>query len=151
VQKLPPGWVCAARRRVDARGTQDLPDGGWRDCHAEFRQFAVDPAVSPQRVLMRQPNGKADDARAGRRAAGLAPPAGVVPLRGQFAVPAQQRRGRHGKDVGPAPAGEEPCQRGEPHPVGRLVPHPADIAAQHRVLMPEDEQLSILRQIAAEC
>ena len=47
--------------------------------------------------------------------------------------------------------GEEPCQRGEPHPVGRLVPHPADIAAQHRVLVPEDEQLSILRQIAAEC
>jgi hypothetical protein len=59
--------------------------------------------------------------------------------------------GRHGKDAGPAPAGEEPCQRGEPHPVGRLVPHPADIAAQHRVLVPEDEQPSILRQIAAEC
>jgi DDE superfamily endonuclease len=33
---------------TDARGTQDLPDGGWRDCHAEFRQFAVDPAVSQQ-------------------------------------------------------------------------------------------------------
>ena len=56
VQKLPPGWVRAARRRVDVRGTQDLPDGGWRDCHAEFRQFAVDPAVFPQRVLLRQPS-----------------------------------------------------------------------------------------------
>jgi hypothetical protein len=82
---------------------------------------------------------------------GFAPPACVVPLRGQFAVPVQHRRGRHGKDVGPAPAGQEPCQRGEPHPVGQLVPHPAGIAAQHRVLVPEDEQLSILRQVAAEC
>ena len=36
-------------------------------------------------------------------------------------------------------------------PVSWLVPHPADIAAQHRVLVPEDEQLSILRQVAAEC
>jgi hypothetical protein len=38
---------------------------------------------------------------------------------------------------------------GEPHPVGRLVPHPAGIAAQHRVLVPQDEQLSILRQVAS--
>ena len=28
---------------------------------------------------------------------------------------------------------------------------PAGIAAQHRVLVPKDEQLSILRRIAAEC
>jgi hypothetical protein len=31
---------------------QDLPHGGWRDRHAEFRQFAVDPAVScPARIF----------------------------------------------------------------------------------------------------
>jgi hypothetical protein len=82
--------------------------------------------------------------------AGLAPLSRVVPLGGQFAVPGQQRRGRHGKNVGPAPAGEEPCQRGEPHPVGRLVPHPADVAAQDGVLVPEHEQLSVLRQVPAE-
>jgi hypothetical protein len=46
----------AQARRIDARGTQDLADGGWRDCHAELRQFAVDPAVSRQRVLLRQAN-----------------------------------------------------------------------------------------------
>jgi hypothetical protein len=36
------------------------------------------------------------------------------------------------------------------HPVGRLVSHPADIAAQHRVLVPEHQQLSCLRSVAAE-
>jgi len=69
---------------------------------------------------------------------------------GQFAVPGQQRRGRHGKDAGPATAGQEPRQRGEPHPVGRLVPHPAGVPAQHRVLVPEHKQLSILRPVATE-
>ena len=47
VQELPPARARAARRRIDPRGMQDLPHGGGRDCHAELRQFAVDPAVSP--------------------------------------------------------------------------------------------------------
>jgi hypothetical protein len=103
-----------------------------------------------QRILPRQANDKAGDARDCRRAAGLAPLARVVLARGQLAVPGQQRRWRHGKDTGPAPAGYEPCQCGEPHPVGRLVPHPAGVAAQHRVLVPEYQQLSILRPVPAE-
>ena len=55
-----------------------------------------------------------------------------------------------GKTCGPARAGYQPGQRGEPHPVGRLVTHPADVAAQHRVLVPEFQQLSILRPVPAE-
>ena len=55
-----------------------------------------------------------------------------------------------GKMPAQHPRGEEPCQRGEPHPVGRLVSHPADVAAQHGVLVPEYQQLSILRPVAAE-
>jgi hypothetical protein len=58
-QELPPGRACATRSRIDTRGTLDLPDGGRRDRHAEFRHFAVDPAVSPQRILLRQPDDKA--------------------------------------------------------------------------------------------
>ncbi len=46
--------------------------------------------------------------------------------------------------------GASPRQRGKPGSVGRLVPHPADVPPQYRVLMPEHEQLSILRQVAAE-
>jgi hypothetical protein len=33
MEKLPPRRVGAARRRVDARGAQDLPHRGWRDHH----------------------------------------------------------------------------------------------------------------------
>ena len=145
-QELPPRRAGAARRRIDARGMQDLPHRGRRGRHAELGQLAVDPAVSPQRVLLRQ----AGSARDRRRAAGPAPAARVVVAAGEFAVPGQQRRGRHGEDVGPAPAGEEPCQRGEPHPVGRRVPDPAGVPAQHRVLVPEHQQLGIPRPVPAE-
>ena len=89
------------------RSTQDLPHRGGRDRHARFRQFAVDPAVSLQRILPSQANDKAGDARDCRRAAGLAPLARVVLARGQLAVPGQQRRWRHGEDFGPASAGYE--------------------------------------------
>jgi hypothetical protein len=149
-QELPPGRAPAARRRIDARVMQDLPHRGRRNGETEFHQLAVNPAVSPQRVLRRQADDETGDAQDCRRAARLAPLARVVPLRGQHAVPGQQRRWCHGEDTGPAPAGEEPGQRGEPHPAGRLVPHPADVAAQHRVLVPEHQQLSILRQVSAE-
>ena len=44
VPELPPRRACATGSWIDARGTQDLPDGGLRDRHAEFRSFAVDPA-----------------------------------------------------------------------------------------------------------
>jgi hypothetical protein len=62
-------------------------------------------------------------------------------------MPGQQRRGCDGEDIGLAPAGYESCQRGEPHPIGRLVSHPASVAAQYRVLVPEHQQFSILRQV----
>jgi hypothetical protein len=149
-QELPPPRARPARRRIDARGMQDLPYRGRRGRHAELGQLAVDPPVSPPRILLRQANDQAGDARDRRRAAGLAPPARVVVAAGELAVPGQERRRRHGEDAGPAPAGEEPCQRGEPHPAGRLVPHPAGVPAQHRVLVPEYQQLGILRPVPAE-
>jgi len=150
VQELPPGRTRAARRRIDARGPQDLPDGGRRDCHAEFHQFAVDPAVPPQRILLRQADDEPGDARDRRRAAGLAPLARVIPLGGQPAMPGKERRRCHREDFGPAVTRYEPGQRGEPDPVGRLVTYPAGVAAQHRVLVPEYQQFGILRQVRAE-
>lgn len=54
------------------------------------------------------------------------------------------------EDFTPAPVRYKPRQRGEPGPVGRLIAHPTDVPPQYRVLMPEHQQLSILRQVAAE-
>ena len=78
VQELPPGRARTAWRRADARRTQDLIDGRRRNRHAELRQLAVYPAVTPQRILFRQAHDKAGDAAYDRRAAGLAPSACVV-------------------------------------------------------------------------
>jgi len=50
----------------------------------------------------------------------------------------------------PGTAQYELRQRGEPGPVGELVPHPACAPPQYRVLMPEYQRPRILRQIAAE-
>jgi hypothetical protein len=38
-EELPPRRAGAARRRVDAGGVKNLPDGGCRDRVAEFRQL----------------------------------------------------------------------------------------------------------------
>jgi hypothetical protein len=51
-QELPPGRAGAARRRIEARGMQDLPDGGWCYGDAELRQLALDPSVAPLRILV---------------------------------------------------------------------------------------------------
>ena len=74
-----------------------FPHGGRRDHHAELRQLAMDPAVSPQRILPCQPNDQAADVRGRRRAAGLAPLACGVLAASELAVPGQERRGRTGK------------------------------------------------------
>ena len=148
----------AAAMRVWAKGLLGLEaavelligHGGRRDRHAEFRQFAVDPAVPPQRILLRQANDEPGDAPDRGWAAGLASVARVILLRGQPAVPGEERRRCHREDFGPAVTRYEPSQPGEPNPVGRLVTYPAGVAAHHRVLVPEDQQFGILRQVRAE-
>ena len=114
VQELPPGRTVPARRGIDARGTQDLIDGGRRDRHAQLGQLAMNPPVAPERVLARQADGEPGDAADRRRSSGLAPLARVVLPRGEPAMPGRQRRGRHRKDPGPAPPRDEPYERGVP-------------------------------------
>ena len=150
VQELPPRRTGPARRRIDARGPQDLIDGRRGGGHAELGQLAVDPPVAPQRVLPGQANGYPGNIPDCRRAAGSAPCARVVLPGDQFAVPGQQRRGGHREDPGPLPPRDERGQRGEPGPVGRLVTYPAGVPAQHRVLVPEHQQLGVLRLGPAE-
>ena len=58
VEELPPGRAVPSRRRVDARGAQDLVDRGRRDRNAELGQLAVNTTVIPERVLVRQADGE---------------------------------------------------------------------------------------------
>jgi hypothetical protein len=104
MQELPPGRARAARRRIDASGVQDLPDGGRRYGDAELVQLALDPAVAPQRILPRQAQHQSLDTWGNRRTAGPAPAARVVLSRRQPAVPGQQRGGGDGEDLDPTSA-----------------------------------------------
>ena len=92
-QELPPGRAVPSRRGIDARPAQDLIHGGRRDRDAQLGQLAVNTAVTPERVLLRQADGEPGDAPDRRRAAGPASSAGVVFPGGEPAVPGQQRRG----------------------------------------------------------
>ena len=49
-----PGQLITVRRRRDAVDLEDLPDGGGRDLESQDGEFAVDSAVSPAGVFMRQ-------------------------------------------------------------------------------------------------
>ncbi len=57
--------------------------------------------------------------------------------------------GCHREDPGPQPPRDELGQRGEPGPVGGLVPDPTGVPPQHCVLVPKHQQLSVFRAVAA--
>ena len=62
-------------------------------------------------------------------------------------VPGEQCcRGHREHLAQPAP-GDQPGQCRKPQPVGRLVADPADLAAQHRVLVLEHQQFGILGRL----
>ncbi len=83
--------VVPARRGAGSMPAQDLPHRGCRDRMPQLRQFALDPPMTPGRVLPRHPDDQRLDRSAGGRPSWPAP-AGVVPLAGkEVTVPAQDR------------------------------------------------------------
>ena len=148
-QELPPRRAGPARRRIDARSTQDLPHRGWRDRHAELRKLALNPAVPPQRILPCPPNDQPGDARDRRRAAGLRR------LLMSYLRPASLRwQARSVAGV----TGEDPvqCLRSRSHATAAnharrpARPYPAGMPAQHRLVVSEHEQFGVFRAVAAE-
>lgn len=45
---------------------------------------------------------------------------------------------------------DEPRERGEPGPIRGVVPYPAGVSAQQRVLVPEHQQLRVLLPVTAD-
>ena len=134
----------AARRGIDPGVVQDLPHRGGRDRMAEPDELALHAPVPPRRVLRRHTDHERPDRGWRGRPPGT-PPAGVIPLPGdQPPVPGQQRRRGHREHLTPPAPGDQPRQRRKPEPVAWLVTDPADLAAQHRVLVPEHQEFGIL-------
>ena len=143
-QELLPGRARAAGRGVDPGVVQDLPHRGGGDRVAEPDEFALHAPVPPRRILRRHADHELADRGCRGRPPGT-PPAGVVPFAcDQPPVPGEQRRRGHREHLAPPAAGDQPRQCREPQPVARLVADPADLAAQHRVLVPQHQEFGIL-------
>jgi hypothetical protein len=82
--------VAAMRRRFDAVGSEDFPDGGGSVLDGQGGGFAVDAAVAPVRVLSGEPEDERSDAADGRWSTGALGTgcSGVVSAE-EVAVPAQ--------------------------------------------------------------
>jgi hypothetical protein len=129
---------------IDPGVMKDLPHCGRRDLVAGLDELAVHAPVAPGGIIHRH----ADHERADRGCRGRpsrTPPARIIPSTcDQPPVPGEQRRRCHGEHLCPATPGDQPGQCRTPQPVARLVADPADLTAQHRVLMPQHQQLGVL-------
>jgi hypothetical protein len=148
--ELPPRWTFATRSRIKPGLTQDVPHGRRSHPIAKPDEFAVDPAVTPPRVLLGEPDHQvAYDDRGTRATPGWFRPRQVGPVtRDQLPVPAQQRLRSHD----PRPqhlARQHPGTRRQNQPVLRLQPRAGHLPPQHRHLMPQHQQLDVLRRLAA--
>src|SRR5258708_2920957 len=98
--KIPEAWEIKNCRQVgdDRRGAEsglreDPADRALTDSMAKTEELALDPSVSPSRVLPRQPYDQVTDLVGDRWSSGLAR-IGPLPL-DQPAMPGQQGAGRH--------------------------------------------------------
>jgi hypothetical protein len=131
--------------RVRIPGAQDPPYCRLADPVTEAGQPALHPAVSPGRILPRQPQHQLADLLADPRAAR---PVRVRPrARDQAAVPGQQRAWRD--EPACPPRRWQPGQRGQDRPVGPVRLRPGDRTPEHRYLMTEHHDLRVLSLLAA--
>jgi len=137
-QELAPTGVGTPRRRANPSCGQDTADRAGPDPVPQSDQFTLDTVVPPARIRRSQPQDQLPNLHADRWAPG---PVRIRPVPGdQAAVPGQQRRG--GDQPTPAqPARQDPTQRAQHRPVRPRQPRCADLAAQHRHLVAQREQL----------
>jgi hypothetical protein len=119
---------------------------------SEAGEFALDPSTAPTRILLGQPQHQRLHRAGGRWPAWPPAALAVVPFdRDEPAVPREQGRGRDREHPRPSASREQRGQRSEPDPVQRLVPHrTGELPAQHRVLMPQHQQLGILGRASTQ-
>ena len=122
------------------------PNGRLADLAAEAGQFAVHPAVSPGRVLLRKPQHEVADFRACPRAAW---PRRVRPLAGdQTAMPGQEGS-RRNQPAAAQRRWQQPGQRHQDRTVRPVRLGPGHLTAEHHHLMAQHQDLRVLRRPAA--
>jgi hypothetical protein len=143
-QERLPGRGGASWRRADPRRAEDPPDGSGADAVTEPDQLALDAAMAPRRILAGQPDHQFADLLVDRWAAR---PVRIRPLPpDQPAVPGQQRARVH-DPVRPQLGGQQPGQCSQRGPIRPGQPRPRHLATQHRYLVPQHQDLGVLRRI----
>ena len=145
-QEAAPGQPVALRRGRDAGVGEHAAHQRRGNVDAELAELADDPGVPPARVLARQPHDQLPylqrDRRPARPAVRIRPAASD-----QAPVPAQQRLWPN-REPAPGAARRDPAERRQHEPVSRLESRPSDLPAQDRQLVPEHEDLELLRSIS---
>src|SRR6266508_3243707 len=143
-QELPPADARSPRCGVDAVAVENVPNTARRQRQPERDQLALDALVSPARVLRRQAQDQLLPLRGQRRSARA--PARIGPAAtDEGAMPAQQRR-RLNQERAPAPR-QQLAERRQQDPIGRPQARPPDLAPQHLQLMPQHQDLKLLRPL----
>ena len=133
--------VCRDRRRWDAVALQDPPDRRGADAVAELEQLALDPHVSPARVLPRHPHHQGGEDVVDRWPSG---PVRVGPSSADEAAMPAQDRVRGDQAMATQCSGQPPDEGGEHGPVRPVHARSWVGAAQDGDLVAQHEELDVL-------
>jgi hypothetical protein len=135
-----------ARRRAEPGTGEDPADRAGTNLVTESDELTLDPAMSPARIVSRQPHDEIPHLGADPR---TTRPVRIrpVPL-DQTAMPSQQR-GRGDDPVLTEVTGQQPGQRGQHRPVRPRGPWATGLSAQHGDLVAQHQQLRRLGGIAS--
>src|SRR2546425_115133 len=142
-QEGSPRRVRSLWRRLETCLEQHLAQGGHRNTNAETLELADDPLVSPVRVLVSETKDQLAERALERRSSGgpvrVCPPAGD-----ELAVPAKQCLWLDREDC-PGRPGQRTAQRRQQRAISSRQLRPRGLPAEDRQLVPEDEDLHLLR------
>src|SRR6266576_1906988 len=140
-EELPPR-LAAPRGGIEPGAVEDLPDRRRGDRMAETDELAVDTPVTPGRILRRDPHDQCPEPRADRRAVPTS--LRIRPVPGdKTAMPAQQGRRRNEERGRPPLPVEHPTEPREHHAIAVVETRPWVLAAKHRELVAQHEDLDI--------
>src|SRR5262249_23886198 len=123
-----------------------LLDVAGGDSDPERAQLPDDTEVAPAAVLAREPEDERADRRVERRTA-RPPLRGRPAVSDELAVPAHERL-RRDEERRPRAARQDAAQRSKQQPVAPRQPRARDLTAQDRQLVPQHDDLEILRMVA---
>jgi hypothetical protein len=144
-QELPPRELASLRRRRQPMAPKNRAHRCRRHADTEAPQLADDPPVTPARVLASEPHNQRLGATIDRRPSLASARIRPAPP-DQLAVPAQQRRRTH-RQARPRTSRQCARERSQDRPVDGPKLHSARLPAQDRQLMPEHQDLELLRAL----